>query len=271
MPRRAFRIAYDGRPYHGYQRQPSVPTVEDELLDAVRALGLCEAGETPAGWAAAGRTDAGVHALAQTVALDAPAWCTPRALNGELPGSVRAWASADAPPEFHATHDCAARAYVYHLYAPDADLDRARTVADAALGDTDFHNLTDDDGDTVRTVTACTVECDGAYLVLSIRAAGFLHNVVRRLAALVRAVATGAAPVSKVDRVFSGESLSGPEGVPVAPPGPLVLVDATYPDCSFETDPAAAESATRAIGERARTALTRSRALGDVRDGIGDG
>jgi len=270
MPRRAFRIAYDGRPYHGYQRQPSVPTVEDELLDAVRSLGVCEDGEVPDGWAAAGRTDAGVHALAQTVAFDAPDWCTPRALNGALPGSVRAWASARAPPAFHATRDCRSRAYVYHLYAPDASVDRARAVARAAVGDTDFHNLTDDDGDTVRTVTDCTVGRDGSSLVLSIRAEGFLHNAVRRLAALARAVATGAAPVSKVDRVFSDESLSGPEGVPVAPPGPLVFVDAAYPDLSFETDPAAAESATRAIGERARAALTRSRALGAVRDGIGD-
>lgn len=270
MPRRAFRVAYDGRPYHGYQRQPSVPTVEDELLDALRSLGVCEDGGAPEGWAAAGRTDAGVHALAQTVAFDAPDWCTPRALNGDLPGSVRAWASARAPADFHATRDCRSRAYVYHLHAPEASVERARSVATAVVGDTDLHNLTDDDGDTVRHVSACTVERDGAYLVLSVRAEGFLHNVVRRLAALARAVATGAAPVSKVDRVFSAASLSGPEGVPVAPPGPLVLVDAAYPDCSFETDATAAESATLAIAERARVALTRGRALGDVRDGIGD-
>ncbi len=269
MARRAFRIAYDGRPYHGYQRQPDVPTVEDELLAAVRSLGLCDAGATPPGWAAAGRTDAGVHALAQTVAFDAPEWCTPRALNGELPGSVRAWASADAPPEFHATRDCAARAYVYHLYAPDAALDRARTVAAAVVGETEFTNLTDDGGDTVRHVSDCTVERDGDYLVLSVRAEGFRHNAVRRLAALTRAVATGAAPAAKVDRVLSADPLPGPEGVPVAPAGPLVLVDAVYPDLSFTVDAAAAESARAAVDDRARAAATRSRALATVRDGIG--
>ena len=47
---------------------------------------------------AAGRTDAGVSALAQTVAFDAPEWLTPRALNAELPAEIRAWASADVMP-----------------------------------------------------------------------------------------------------------------------------------------------------------------------------
>jgi tRNA pseudouridine38-40 synthase len=269
MPRRAYRVAYDGRPYHGFQRQPDVATVEDELLATVRALGVCEAGETPSGWAAAGRTDAGVHALAQTVAFDAPDWCSPRALNGALPGAVRAWASADAPADFHATHDCPSRAYVYHCHAPDADLDRARTVAEAAVGETDLHNLTDDGGDTVRRVHDCTVERDGDFLVLSVRAEGFLHNVVRRLATLTRAVATGAAPESKVAQAFGPDPLAGPEGIPTAPPGPLVLVDAAYPDLTFRVDEAAAESAREALGDRELAARTRGRTLGTVVDGLG--
>jgi len=271
MPRRAFRIAYDGRPYHGYQRQPDVPTVEDELLDALRSLDVAAAGETPSGWAAAGRTDAGVHALAQTVAFDAPDWLTPRALNGELPGSVRAWASVETPPEFHATWDCESRGYVYHLHASAADVERARAVTDAMVGERDLHNLTDDDGDTVRRVDACEVERDGAYLVLSVRAEGFRHNVVRRLAALVRAVATGAAPVEKVDRVLSAEPLPGPEGVPVAPAAPLVFVDATYPQLTFRVDGQAAASARAVVGDRGTAALTRHRALETVRTGLDDG
>ena len=49
---RAYRIAYDGQPYHGFQRQPDVPTVEDALLSALRALDVLEAGgDTPPGYA----------------------------------------------------------------------------------------------------------------------------------------------------------------------------------------------------------------------------
>jgi tRNA pseudouridine38-40 synthase len=272
MPRRAFRLAYDGRPYHGFQRQPSVPTVEDALFDALRDLDVLDTdADKPTGYAAAGRTDAGVSAVGQVVAFDAPDWLAPPALNGGLPAAVRAWAHADPGPEFHATYDCTARAYRYHLLAPDADRERARTVADAVVGTHDLHNLTDDDGDTVRTVHAATVARDGDYLVLDVRAEGFLHNLVRRLAALVRAVATGAAPESKVERVLSPEPLPGPEGVPVAPAGPLVFVDATYPGVSFERDPEAAASAREVFGERAATARTRSRALGTVLQSVEDG
>ena len=97
----AYRIAYDGRPYHGFQRQPDVPTVEDAMLGALRDLDvLAGDADTPPGYAAAGRTDAGVSALAQTVAFEAPDWLSPAAFNSELPESIRAWASADVDAEF---------------------------------------------------------------------------------------------------------------------------------------------------------------------------
>ena len=124
---RAYRIAYDGQPYHGFQRQPDVPTVEDALLSALRALDVLEAGgDTPPGYAAAGRTDAGVSALAQTVAFEASDWLSQAALNSELPESVSAWASAAVAPDFHATHHASSREYTYFLYAPAASEDSAR-------------------------------------------------------------------------------------------------------------------------------------------------
>ena len=117
---RAYRVAYDGRPFHGFQRQPDVSTVADALLDALRDLGVAFDGDVPPGYAAAGRTDAGVSALAQTVAFEAPAWLSPAAFNSELPASVRAWAAADAPEGFHATHDAVERV---QGGADDADID----------------------------------------------------------------------------------------------------------------------------------------------------
>ena len=258
----AYRIAYDGRPYHGFQRQPDVPTVEDAMFDTLRDLGVFS-GDAPPDYAAAGRTDAGVSAVAQTIAFDAPEWLSPAAFNAELPADVRAWARADAPDGFHATHDATAREYVYHLYAPDADAERARTALDALRGEHDFHNLTPDDEGTVRNLSA-SLAVDGDYLVLTFRAGGFARQLVRRLVSLVRAVATAEAAMEKAERVLAPEPLPGHEGVPPAPAYPLVLVDAEYPDLEFAVDEDAAESARAVFGGKRAEWRTRARVAGEI-------
>ena len=257
---RAFRVAYDGRPFHGFQRQPTVPTVEDRLFDALDRLGVFDRSDRhrPKGYAAAGRTDAGVSATAQTVAVECPEWCTPRALNGELPADVRAWASAPAPPEFHATHDAVRRAYVYHLYAPDLDDDRAADAAAILRGEHDFHNLTTDDAGTVRDLSI-DLDRDGAVLGIHTAADGFPRHLVRRLASVVRGVAAGTRSLSWVRRLLGSDPLDGPEGVPAAPPEPLVLTDVSYPNLSFRRDPEAAASAAEVFGGREREARLRAR------------
>ncbi|MFC4450967.1 tRNA pseudouridine(38-40) synthase TruA [Halorussus aquaticus] len=260
---RAFRVAYDGRPFHGFQRQPDVPTVEDAIFDAANALDVAEG--KPAGYAAAGRTDAGVSAVAQTVAFECPDWLTPAALNSELPGSVRAWASADAPADFHATHHAEFREYVYHCYAPDADLSRAERALSRLSGENDFHNLTPDDENTVRELRG-DVRRDAEYLVFTLRAGGFVREMVRRVVSLVRAVATGDAELAKVERVLGPERIDGPAGVAPAPAYPLVLADVGYPSLEFSTDETAAASARevfeslreeRATGARVASEITR--------------
>jgi len=291
---RAFRIAYDGRPFRGFQRQPDVPTVEDAVLDALVALEVLDGPDggaaaaddragtrpVPPGYAAAGRTDAGVSALAQTVAFEAPAWLTPRALNGELPGSVRAWAHADAPAgepdapaDFHATHDATRRAYVYHHYASgdrqDAatDPDRARAVLDRLAGEHDLHNLTTDATGTRRTLeTDLTV--DGPFLDIRVAAGGFPRECVRRVAGLVREVAAGRRPLYYVDRVLGDQPLDGPEGVPALAPEPLVLAAVEYPGLEFAVDEAAAETARAAFRERRIAAATRTRVAGQIEDDV---
>jgi len=190
MTQRAFRLAYDGAPFHGFQRQPDVPTVEDALFSALRELGIPE--DEPAAYSAAGRTDAGVSAAAQTVTFECPGWCDPAALNSELPDSIRAWASADVT-DFHATYDAREREYVYFLAAPDFDDTGAFEAATRLSGEHDFHNLTPDETGTVRDVSI-DLERDGAFLVVAVRAGGFPRQLVRRLLSLLRAVASGAAP-----------------------------------------------------------------------------
>lgn len=265
--RRAFRLAYDGTPYRGFQRQPDVRTVETELFDALRALDVLE-GETPTGYAAAGRTDAGVSALAQTVAFEAPDWLVPAALNADLPKSIRAWAEADAPPGFHATHDARSREYTYHLHAPDADDDRVRIGLDRLAGTHDFWNLTPEGGDTVRTIHETRAVRDGEFLVVTVRAGGFLRHLVRRIVSLVSAVGRGERELGFVDRVLSDERLSGPEGIAAAPPEPLVLSDVDYPDLDFAIDERAVRSARETFEVKQVERRTGARVAGSIRRGI---
>lgn len=266
---RAFRVAYDGRPFHGFQRQPDVTTVEGALFDAFCELGVLDESEhKPPKYTAAGRTDAGVSAVAQTVALDAPEWLTPAALSGELPASIRAWAHADTDSAFHATHDARSREYTYHLHALDADGRLAQKVLSVLSGEHDLHNLTPDDRGTTRTLDG-TMERDGAFLAVTLRAGGFSRQLVRRVVSLVDAVATGKAPLSKVDRVLSAEALDGPEGIAPAPAEPLVLTAVEYPDLDFRVDERAAASAREVFEERRIKATTATRVAGDVGNRIG--
>jgi tRNA pseudouridine38-40 synthase len=278
---RAYRLAYDGRAFHGFQRQPAVPTVEGALLDALDALGVLDDSDsddggddsratrpTPPGYAAAGRTDAGVSALEQTVAFEAPDWLTPRALNADLPQAVRAWASAD-PGEFHATHDAAWRAYRYFLHAPDADAERARALLARLEGETDFRALSavsDPTRDTVRTVHEATVRRDGAFLVVDVRADGFLHESVRRVVAYLARRLDPEASAPDPERVLAGEPLSGPEGVEPAPPEPLVLRRVHYEGVEFEADETALADLRSTFDERRRRAAARERVLGAIVD-----
>ena len=266
MSRRAFRLAYDGAPFRGFQRQPDVPTVEDALFDVLRALGvLDDAAPRPSGYAASGRTDAGVSARAQTVAFDCPDWLEPSALNAELPDAVWAWASADVPSDFHARHDARYREYVYYLHAPEGDVSLAREAARGLSGERDFRNLTSDRTGTVRDLELA-LAADGEFLVLTARAGGFPRGLVRRVASLVGSVATGDVPPTRIERVCSADPLPGSLGVPAAPPGPLVLVDVGYEGVTFERDERAAEDARRHFAR----SLATHRALARVADAIED-
>jgi tRNA pseudouridine38-40 synthase len=108
-------LAYDGTPYRGWQVQPNLPTIQGLLSDAIHRT----VGERvlPQG---SGRTDAGVHALAQvasfTLAAPIPAANLHRALNRCLPPSVRVLAVEAVPLTFHARHSAIRKTYEYRIF-----------------------------------------------------------------------------------------------------------------------------------------------------------
>ncbi len=118
MPLWKLILAYDGTPFNGWQVQPGLPTVQGTLAQAIRHI----TGESvlPQG---SGRTDAGVHALAQVASfsLDVPipAANLHRALNRALPPSIRILSVEVAPEGFHARHSARRKTYEYRISTTD--------------------------------------------------------------------------------------------------------------------------------------------------------
>jgi tRNA pseudouridine38-40 synthase len=111
-------LTYDGTPYNGWQIQPNLPTIQGTLAETIHHI----TGETvlPQG---SGRTDAGVHALAQvaTFSLNAPipAANLHRALNRALPQSIRVLSVESVPEHFHARHSAQRKTYEYRILPCD--------------------------------------------------------------------------------------------------------------------------------------------------------
>lgn len=266
----AYRVAYDGTDYHGFQRQPDVVTVEGTILTGLVELDLIdEAMSPPDGYAAAGRTDAGVSALAQTIAFRAPEWVTPTVLNGVLPEDIRVWSTADAPADFHATYDAVSRTYEYHLSldGTDIDLETMGWVMDRFAGSHDFHNLTPDDTGTERDLKTA-LRMEDSFAILSFTADGFPRQFVRRAVTLVREVASGERTRANLEAVLEGPPVDGPDGVETASAHPLLLTSVTYPSLTFEVDEEAADAA-RMVFSGHRTRLeTRARIADRIVDGM---
>jgi len=108
-------LSYDGSTYHGWQVQPTLPTIQGTLAAVLHHL----TGETvlPQG---SGRTDAGVHALAQVTTFQLEAAIPPenllRALNRALPPSIRVLSAEPAPETFHARHSACGKTYEYRIF-----------------------------------------------------------------------------------------------------------------------------------------------------------
>jgi tRNA pseudouridine38-40 synthase len=244
-------LAYDGTDFAGFQAQARGRTVQDVLEGALARL--ADGGRVPI--AAAGRTDAGVHALGQVVCFKLPREMEPervlRALNGLLPGDVRVRAAALAAPQFHARRSATAKLYRYEIDTGPVQLPTRRRYAghvhealdqtrvhDAARlyrGRHDFASLASSGGTvktTVRTVTRSTVSFSEGSFVYEVEADGFLRKMVRSLVGGLLAAGRGTMSVEGLRQALLARDRSlWP--APADARG-LFLVRVTYP----ETPPA---------------------------------
>ena len=246
MTRFALTIDYDGRPFMGWQRQKHGPSVQQALEEAVTAV----TGEKASVYAA-GRTDAGVHALAMRAHVDVDKPIAPfrlmEALNALLrPSPVAVLACEAVADDWHARFSCLGRAYEYRIVNRRApltrevglawqvpqplDTDAMAAAAAVLVGRHDFttfrsaHCQADSP---VRTLDRLDVARDGERLTIRAAARSFLHHQVRSMVGCLALVGMGrwsvadlAGALAACDRAALGLN---------APPDGLYFVGASYP------------------------------------------
>ncbi len=252
MPRFLYTCAYDGAPYLGWQSQRGGNTVQDVLEEAfARIL------KAPLRIAAAGRTDAGVHALAQRFHADVPDGCRMdarawrAALNAHLPASIRIMAVEAVAEDFHARFNATGKLYQYSICGaevlPPFLAGRAwhntRPLNDELLqaalrlyeGRHDFRHFAARRGNEpevppadfyVRTIWSATAEREGDMLHLSFHGDGFMYRMVRLLVGTAVQVATGRMTLAALADMLDAEE--GETSRYCAPADGLCLVRVEY-------------------------------------------
>lgn len=255
--KRAFRVAYDGREYHGFQRQPDVETIESVIFDGLAKLDIVSDDAIPAEYSAAGRTDAGVSALVQTIAFQCPDWLKPSVVNSVLPGGIWAWAWVDVPDDFNARYSACQREYTYFLHLPTTTHDDAVSRAATRLsGEHDFQRFSADTARTIRRIEF-RVRRDGDFLVIRASAEGFPRQLVRRVVGFLESIGVGDCGVRDVELLFDVSGTGVPRVSPAAPE-PLVLTGAEY-DVDFLVDDTAVHATARSLREQWSSLVAQAR------------
>jgi tRNA pseudouridine38-40 synthase len=246
-------LQYDGQGFAGWQVQPGLRTVQQEVESALARLTA-----RPTTVIAAGRTDAGVHATGQVVSTLVPERWTARdlhrALNAVLPHDVWVAAAADAPRDFHARFDAVARGYIYRVgmravaHSPflrrwcwpvTQPLDERLLAAAAARfpGEHSFVAFArtgqPERGDRC-TVFRAEWRPWSAGFAFHITANRFLHHMVRYMVGTMVDVARGRRPADDIDRLLAGER--GLETSPPAPAAGLFLSRVCYDASELESE-----------------------------------
>ena len=221
------RIAYDGRPFQGWQSQAHHDTVQDRLEAAFAAL----CGGQRVAVHGSGRTDAGVHACGQVAHADVPApWRhdTQRsraALNAHLRPEIRVLEVRFVTVAFHARYSAQGKIYRYRIWNDPVlnpfeigrawhlpgELDEAilKEAAQRLIGRRDFSpfaaNRGQPEADTVRTVRRVAVRRQAAQWTLDFEGDGFLYKMVRLLTGSIVRCAQGRASLSWLDGLLAGD------------------------------------------------------------------
>jgi tRNA pseudouridine38-40 synthase len=241
-------VAYDGAPFAGWQSQRNGNGIQNHLERAIEQI--CS---EPVRVHGAGRTDAGVHALAQCAHVDLPVrrydadrWRS--ALNGLLPPAIRIMKCRFVSESFHARFSAQGKVYRYRIWNDEVlpplengrvwhvrdALDRSALAEAAQLfaGRHDFASFAANRGapvdDTTRTVRSVRVRNSGPLLSIKFEANGFLYKMVRLMAGAVVEVGLGKASPDEIRSRLHHPKQRFPHARNVAPAAGLFLLRVRY-------------------------------------------
>lgn len=248
MPTYRLTLEYEGTRYHGWQEQKNARSVAGELRRAVE-----EAGGAVRDLGGSGRTDAGVHALAQVahlrLAKGVEAEPFRREINDRLPSDIHVLSLVHMPKEFHARHSAVSRSYLYQISRRRAalakrfvwwikrPLDELRMGEAAALlpGRHDFRLFCErpsEQPSTVVVVESVEVATAGSLILLRLSASHFLWKMVRRVVGTLVKVGAGELDRRGFEALLAGEAPRSGKGLPAewtAPAAGLFLERVLYP------------------------------------------
>ena len=242
MARFKLTIEYQGTRYSGWQIQANARTIQGEILDTIRKV----TGHAAVEFQGAGRTDAGVHALAQVAHLEIPPSLPPEILririNDELPADISILSFEPAPHRFHARHNAVARSYLSQIarrrtafgkrlvwwVRKPLNLERMRQAASLFPGMRDCRSFSADDPAEKSTrvlIDRIDLSEAGDLVLLRIEGSHFLWRMVRRVVGVIAAVGTGEVSLADVQRFLEVQS---PEPARLAAPASGLFLERVY-------------------------------------------
>ncbi len=223
--RAAVKLAYEGKDFLGFQRQPHARTVEDEVIAALIEIEAI-ADVRSSRFKGASRTDAGVSALGNVIAFDTE-FRKDRllhALNAVSKG-VYFFGIAEVPEVF-TPRRASQRWYRYFLPSRDLDASKVDEAAKLFLGKHDFKCFCKvDERSTVKVIQSIQVFPLNDFLIIDIKAREFLRSMVRRMVAAMDAVGKGKASMDDVSEALAGKGFH----FGMASAEYLCLMDVAYP------------------------------------------
>jgi tRNA pseudouridine38-40 synthase len=237
MVKIAFKLAYMGTGFHGFQRQPDFPTVEGELLKAFKKVGIMDDTES-FHYSIAGRTDRGVHALGNVVSVKTDSNATINQINYYLPATIQIIGKAEVPDGFKPRY-AEYRHYKYVFFKDPYDekvlnLKKMQDASKILEGSHNFQNFSKRCERTpTRNVKELKVSQNKMFTIIDVVGESFLWNMVRKMVKVITTVGKEEMDKKEVFKLLNPDIYAS---ITPVPPEGLILMDVKYKDIEFTMD-----------------------------------